>query len=190
MKLPLFPLPIFLLPQGVTRLRIFEARYLKMVKIAAANNGFLIRLSYKENRDITWASWVDIINFDQGDDGILQIDVKCKSLVSITNVEQDKDKLDYAHVQPKQHWQPHQHDNISRYLSSSLKIVFADNTELSTIYDNNFVDEANWVIARWLEILPIKLLTKNNFADEASFDKAKEFLHSILTINSASEALV
>ncbi len=30
-NLPIFPLPVFLLPKGVTRLRIFEERYLKMV---------------------------------------------------------------------------------------------------------------------------------------------------------------
>lgn len=187
MKLPLFPLPIFLLPQGVTRLRIFEARYLKMVKIAAANNGFLIQLSHKDNREVTWASWVEIINFDQGNDGVLQIDVKCKSLVNIDSIEQDKDKLDFANTQPKQHWPLQQHDEISLYLSSSLKSVFAENKELSTIYNHNFIDEANWVVARWLEILPIKLLTKNNFSNKESFDNAKEFLHSILITNSVTE---
>ena len=34
-ELPLFPLSIFLLPGGITRLRIFEPRYLKMVAIAS-----------------------------------------------------------------------------------------------------------------------------------------------------------
>lgn len=187
MKLPIFPLPIFLLPEGITRLRIFEARYLKMVKIAAENNGFLIKLSLKENNNISWASWVDIINFDQGEDGILQIDVKCKCLVNINAVEQDEDKLHFASTTPKQHWQQYKYDNISQHLSSSLKLVFADNKELSTIYNNNFIDNANWVVARWLEILPIKLVTKNNFSEEDSFDNAKQLLQAVFMESTNAE---
>jgi len=39
--LPIFPLPVFLLPGGVTKLRIFEPRYLKMVSTASSGQGFV-----------------------------------------------------------------------------------------------------------------------------------------------------
>ena len=82
MNIPIFPLSIYLLPQGITRLRIFEQRYLNMVKNVHKTNGFVI--SYYQdspNLDIeskisAWGSWVEIVNFMQGDDGILVIDVK------------------------------------------------------------------------------------------------------------------
>lgn len=86
--LPIFPLPVFLLPNGITRLRIFEPRYLKLVKIASTEQGFIILLQSEkpETTDITWGSWVEIINFDSGEDGVLEIDVKCKSLVKILSI--------------------------------------------------------------------------------------------------------
>ena len=43
MKRAIFPLPVFILPEGATKLRIFEQRYLDMVKEAAKDNtGFVV----------------------------------------------------------------------------------------------------------------------------------------------------
>lgn len=179
-KLPLFPLPVFILPGGVTRLRIFEARYLKMVKIASENDGFVIKLSHKSVEDLTWASWVNIIDFDQGSDGILQIDVKCKHLVNIISTDKDNDNLNHAIVESKPDWQGAPNDATSQYLADSLKLAFNDNKELAELYNNNFCNEPNWVIARWLEILPIKLLTKNQLIQENSLVHAKQFLEALL----------
>ena len=64
MILPVFTLPIFLLPDGHTRIRVFEPRYLKLVRIASQNHGFVIYNSDKHNEDV--GSLVDIINFEQG----------------------------------------------------------------------------------------------------------------------------
>jgi hypothetical protein len=182
MKLPLFPLPIFLLPDGITRLRIFEQRYLKMVRIATKENGFVILLNDANNdlADIGWASWVDIINFDQSDDGTLIIDVKCKSLVALHTINADDDNLNHAEVSPISHWPVTQHDHITTALSLSLRKVFKENKELGELYQNNISENANWVIARWLELLPIELQIKDNLTSHNSFDEAKQLIHSII----------
>ena len=62
-NLPIFPLSIFLLPEGVTRLRIFEARYLKMVSMAMKNNGFVVLPIANEEQveDELTGSWVEIL---------------------------------------------------------------------------------------------------------------------------------
>ena len=53
-------------------------RYLKMIKIAAKGEGFIICLNHQdlESSLIKWGSWVEIVNFYQGEDGVLEIDVK------------------------------------------------------------------------------------------------------------------
>jgi hypothetical protein len=180
--LPVFPLPIFLLPGGITRLRIFEPRYLKMVKLATQANGFAILLNEAERSklNVSWASWVDIINFDQGDDGMLIIDVKCKALVKLIDVEVDKDNLRHANVTKIEHWPSEEHDKVTKQLSSSLLTVFEQNVALSELYQDTFIDNANWVLARWLELLPIALTTKQVFAAKRSFLQAKSFIQSVV----------
>ena len=105
MQLPVFPLPVFLLPGGVTRLRIFEPRYKKLVSIATRDQGFALTV-YKPDTEFEvseWAAWVDIIDFYE-EDGMLHIDVKAKSLVSLSEVHFDEDNLRFAQCQPINHW--------------------------------------------------------------------------------------
>lgn len=186
MNLPIFPLPVFLLPGGVTKLRIFEPRYLKMVSIASSGQGFIICLNDKNintNSNVEntpWGSRVDIINFDQGDDGVLEIDVKCKSLVVINTIEQDSDNLNFGDVSYIEHWSEMLTDKVSGELSTSLECVFEDNDGLNDLYPQKILDDSHWVLARWLEILPIDLSVKNHFVINHNFQEAKEFVESII----------
>lgn len=182
MKLPIFPIPVFLLPDGITRLRIFEQRYLKMVRIASKENGFAILLNDAKDDlpEIRWASWVNIINFDQGSDGTLIIDVKCRSLVTVNSITTDKDKLSHADVDSVAHWPVSEHDNITTALSLSLTEVFQKNKELRDLYQDNINDNANWVIARWLELIPVELRIKDGLTASNSLDQAKQLIHSII----------
>lgn len=178
-NLPLFPLSVFLLPQGITRLRIFEPRYLKMVSLAMKNQGFVILSQDKVNSTLT-GSWVEIINFDQSDDGMLLIDIRCKSLVDITNRSQDADNLHYGDVSVKAHWPDIALDKVSAELAMSLKKVFDDNTELNTLYTKPDFQSGNWVVARWLELIPVELVEKDLFFAQHSFSEAKVFLQNII----------
>jgi Lon protease-like protein len=185
-NLPIFPLPVFLLPGGITKLRIFEPRYLKMVSIASSGQGFVICLNTKNidaNNNVEntlWGSWVDIINFDQGDDGVLEIDVKCKSLVVINTIEQDSDNLHFGDVSYIKHWSEMITDKASGELSTSLACVFEDNDGLNDLYPQKILDDSHWVLARWLEILPIDLSVKNDFVINHNFKEAKVFVESII----------
>lgn len=184
--LPIFPLPIFLLPGGVVKLRIFEPRYLKMVGIALSNDGFVISLNDKngknnsENTAIQWGSWVEIIDFDQGADGILEINVKCNLLVDIKLLEQDSDNLNFGKVSAIKHWSQTHASNINDDLSSSLANVFSDNEHLNRLYTQKPLNDIHWVLARWLEILPVELSVKKRFVINHNFQEAKEFVESII----------
>lgn len=193
-KLPVFPLPVFILPGGITRLRIFEPRYLKMVKIAtqAQPQGFVIWLNNTEivatepeeidvkTSHSLWGSWVDIINFDQGDDGILEIDVKCKSLVEILSIHKDENHLHFGDVSEISHWSQEESQRTTDVLSQSLNAVFDNNIALKKLYADTATSHANWVVARWLELIPVDLDVKTAFVHSQSYEEAKNFVQSII----------
>ncbi|TMM43137.1 hypothetical protein FCS21_13485 [Colwellia ponticola] len=185
-ELPIFPLPVFLLPEGVTKLRIFEPRYLKMVSVASSGQGFVIWLNDNSIKadvndgTMLWGSWVEIINFDQGDDGVLEIDVKCKSLVVINSVMKSRDSFNVAKVSDITHWSQKHADNVSSELATSLEHVFAENDNLNELYPKKSLGDSHWVLARWLEILPIELNVKSGFVVNYNFQEAKRFVESVI----------
>ena len=83
---PLFPLTINVLPGALLPLQIFEPRYIDMVKTCLSKSeGFCIVLSkpdHQKNNDLTGhhdiATYVEIIDFDQLDNGLLGITVQGK----------------------------------------------------------------------------------------------------------------
>jgi Lon protease-like protein len=192
--LPIFPLPLILLPEGMTKLRIFEPRYLKMVSTALTGQGFVIWLKDKNTRSnirsslspdessttTVWGSWVEIINFDQGDDGILEIDVKCKSLVALNNISHKRDNLSFADVSNLSHWSEMCVDKDNENLSTVLASVFAENESLNGLYSQKKLSDTHWVLARWLEILPMELNVKKALVVSYSFKEAKAFVESII----------
>ena len=180
-NLSMFPLDIFLLPGGITRLRIFEARYLKMVGIASTLGGFIISSNKQaEANSSRWGSWVEIINFDQGDDGVLEIDVKCKSLVELTLTEADIDNLQYADINQMHHWSEKKSNTQLMLLSDSLISLFESNHLLNNLYHHKLTDNPYWVVSRWLELLPIPFEVKKDFIYNSSYIEAKKLVNSIL----------
>ena len=181
-NLPIFPLPIFILPQGITRLRIFEARYLKMVSLAMKNQGFVILSNDKDDKSNAShvGSWVEIINFEQSDDGILLIDVHCKCLVDIQSISQDSMKLHHGDVAPIAHWSEVNLDETTSELSTSLSKLFNENNELSDLYQRQCFSSGDWVVARWIELIPLKLSEKKIFVAQDSYSQAKQLLQRII----------
>jgi len=177
-SLPIFPLSIFLLPSGVTRLRVFEPRYLKLVGIAS--NGFIISPKSEREKELQWGSWVEIVNFDQGEDGVLEIDVRCKSLVNLHIVEPSSDGLEFAQVSEVTHWaQKRSSANLGK-LTGSLLSLFNENDFLHTLYETKETDNPYWVVARWLELLPIPVDVKNSFLQPSTYVQAKKLVSSII----------
>lgn len=186
-RLPTFPLGVFLLPAGITRLKVFEPRYLRLVRIAMKEHGFVILPNTNEanntnisKSEMLWGSWVDIVNFDQGDDGVLEIDVQCKSLVRVNVLAKETDALHFADVQVLKHWAEKVSSKRNVTLSHSLARLFENNHLLDEIYPNKHINDRYWVIARWLELLPVNLTIKHQFVLEDSFAQAERFVGSII----------
>lgn len=188
-NVPLFPLSVFLLPEGITRLRIFEKRYLKMVPLALKGEGFVIYpTNTKDNhQSMHRGSWVDIINFDQSDDGILEIDVKCKHLVEITGLTRDEDNLHHSDISVINHWSENNINEEIGSLSSSLSSLFSKEKHIGHLYAEHSLNNENWVVARWLELLPLPMDIKLSFVEQHQYSEAKELVSSIVLNNQETE---
>jgi hypothetical protein len=100
--------------------------------------------------------------------------------VDILSMEADSDNLHFGDVTLLKHWSQETGGNISHELSIILQQVFEDNTLLSRLYPNKSMSSASWVIARWLEILPVNVAVKSTFIDEHDLEETKAFIQSIV----------
>jgi len=99
---PLFPLTINVLPGAFLPLQIFEPRYIDMVRRSLSNSeGFSIVLSkqentYEESENLPYhniATYVEIVDFDQLDNGLLGITVQGKQKIVIEETWKQEDEL-------------------------------------------------------------------------------------------------
>ncbi len=187
MKLALFPLPIFLLPGGFTRLRIFEQRCLYMVKEAAkTEQGFVLcpYLADTPNNVSKEGVHVKIVDFSQDDDGQLLIDVEALSRVAISNVEVDSQSLRYGDcdIIDGPPWQCSEEalSLVDETLVDKLQSVFIANPILDDLYRDKHFTQPLWVAYRWLEILPISMTQKLKIKQAQTFEQVAEFLHTVL----------
>lgn len=185
----IFPLPIVLYPNGITRLRIFEQRYLRMVKQASGDIGFVISVFDKQNPDelSDVGTFVKIIDFDQLGDGTLGIDIQAQSLVTIGQSYQEQDKLHQAQVTPINHWPEHPFGQKIEILANRLAMIFEQNPAATELYKQRHMDNANWVVARWLEILPLNPSLKAMFYNPNSFDQAIDLLSTVVLAQKATD---
>ena len=187
MNRAIFPLPIFLLPDGFTRLKIFEDRYLFMVKDALKNNKGFVLCTFEDNAHLntpTDGVYVKIVNFSQDKSGQLLIDVHATHRVKIYNVCQDKQKLRHADIELyDDYFWPYDVSNTESFdksMSDMLKNVFKDNDIINNLYDKQDFDSPIWVISRWLELLPISIDNKIKIRHVTTFEQVTDFVHNIL----------
>jgi len=105
--LSLFPLHTVLFPGSILQLKIFEQRYLDLVKSCMKDShGFIVTLinSGKEVNDLPTiycvGTYVDIIDWEQLDDGLLGITIQAKHKVLIRNTRAQHDGLLKGDIEP------------------------------------------------------------------------------------------
>lgn len=182
MKLAIFPLPLVLFPGGITRLRIFEQRYLRMVKESAGESGFILtthqpRLPHQTS---TVGSWVKVIDFQTLSDGMLGIDIQAQNAVDITDCEVEHDRLCRATAVERPHWPYTPHNEITAMLGEKLNQLLQDNDDVAQLYTQPKLTDAAWVCARWLELLPLLPQQKLMFFQPENYQQAVSLLKGIL----------
>jgi len=183
MQLGVFPLPVFLLPGGVTRLRIFEPRYIRLVKEAIDETGFALTLYQPQLPFQTFpvGAWVKISDFTQLDDGLLGVTVVAEALVSLSKLDTEQDELRVANARPLAHWPriTSPPEDLAR-VAAILSNMFDEYNELTELYPQPHFQDAGWVCARLLELLPLSLEEKTEFYQSDSFPAAWQLLQQVI----------
>ncbi|CAH6857700.1 conserved hypothetical protein [Vibrio chagasii] len=182
LELAVFPLPIFLLPGGRQRLRIFEQKYLTMVAHAARCEGFIIATqdNTKSEHLSTWGTKVTIVDFNMSDDQLLEIDVEGQNLVQLHSSHRQSDGLIKSQFHNLPHWPALDYD-VPNVFTAFLVQLFRDHDSIRTLYPTPDFDSPQWICARLLEMMPIPLEKKSEFTEPASFPSLVPFLNQIIT---------
>lgn len=182
----LFPLNSIVLPEGKMRLRVFEARYKRLVVDALKGDGqFGICLFEKqhlpENSELSAVgTLVKIIDFEQLEGGLLGITVTGIKRFMIRRVRVEHDGLRLAKVEWLPNWETIDLTEHGELLSQQLQRIYSQFPQLNDLYEQKFFDDETWVSQRWLEILPMT---------NKQFDRLSLHLDCTATVEFLSQTL-
>lgn len=166
MELPLFPLSTIVLPGGQLPLRLFEPRYIDMVKNCFKNDtGFGVCLIQDGGETGTPAqpfpqgTLVKIVDFDQGPDGLLHITAEGQQEFNLLTYAANSDDLLIGEVQLLEPSEPTLMNASYTELSKKLAIIL-QYVEPSITYKEKKLDSPDWICNRLLELLPLSATSK------------------------------
>lgn len=161
MRMPLFPLSGLVLPGGIMKLRLFERRYIDMVKECfRSGTGFAVCLIKTGNEagvpsePYPLGTIVEIVDFDQGDDGLLHIATRGTERVRVASYAADESMLLIGEVEPLPAPEPTPMEPAFATLAQKLGLILRY-LEPEVAYEDERLDDADWVCHRLLELLPL-----------------------------------
>ncbi|MES2014059.1 MAG: LON peptidase substrate-binding domain-containing protein [Pseudomonadota bacterium] len=197
-SLPLFPLNVVVCPDGSLPLKIFEARYLDMVRDCLRNkSSFAIVTILPEGETDPEGNFpfanigtlVNIVEADVTTVGLMMIRCVGQHRVKVDSFTQKPDGLVIGEVMdiPNDLPMPIPDDlNFSvRVLKQLLNSLIVQNlapTNLLTVESYQF-DNAAWVANRWLEILDLPLVQKQRLMQMESPILRLELIQDFLEEN-------
>lgn len=186
-EIPLFPLSAHLLPGGKMSLRIFEPRYVRMVKEAcAADTGFGICMlnaqgdKHRNEHIYLIGTHAKVIDFDLLDDGFLGVIVEGDKCFKINSIITQSDELRVGKCEWLDDWLGQSADYSIAPLDEKLMEIFDKYPELQSLYQNPQFNDPIWVIYRWLELLPVDAEQKQQFLQQKDCVKALNFLTQLV----------
>jgi len=160
-ELPLFPLGTVLFPGGPLRLRIFEPRYLDMVRQCLRGSrpfGVVLILEGLEAGAAasvaTTGTSARLVDFDTLPDGLLGIDCLGEQRFRLCRRWQQADGLNLAEVDYLPDDAPCALPAELAHLGELLREVLPQLGERYAHVTANY-DDAGWVGNRWAEVLPL-----------------------------------
>ena len=160
-ELPLFPLGTVLFPGGPLRLRIFEARYLDMVRRSLRESkpfGVVLILEGEEDgaapRVAASGTTARVVDFATLPDGLLGIDCLGELRFRIVSRRQQPDGLNVGEVQYLPADAPAALPAELAHLGELLREVLPQLGERYAHVEARYED-AGWVANRWAEVLPL-----------------------------------
>ena len=170
-ELPLFPLNTVLFPGGILPLRIFEPRYLDMVKDCMRNNhgfGVCMIIQGEEVGQNTASAALGcearIVDFDQTPDGLLAITALGERRFHVEQVKIRSNGLVMGEVS----WLAPAQDVAlapEYFVLSQILQRVLDKAEIS--FDKKQLENADWVCWRLAEWLPLSNLERQELLQES-----------------------
>jgi uncharacterized protein len=160
-QLALFPLGTVLFPGGPLRLRIFEPRYLDMVRRCLKESHTFGVVLILEGEEAGAAASVAatgtdarVVDFDALPDGLLGIDCLGEQRFRVVRRWQQEDGLNFAEVEYLAADPPCSLPAELAHLGELLREVLPRLGERYAHVEARYED-AGWVANRWAEVLPI-----------------------------------
>jgi Lon protease-like protein len=181
MRLALFPLPVFLLPEGITRLCIFEPRYKRLVAEAmSTGQGFGLCLPKEAHSLYDIGTRVEIYNFDRDENGLLTIDIKGVDRFTFENVSSDSDGLMHADVTVNDGWERIEMTPQYEFMLLPLKAVLTSNPLYAEQVNQQGLNNLSWICQRWLEILPVPADKKYWLSRQSGLEPTIDFIREVI----------
>lgn len=196
--LPLFPLNVVVCPAGLLPLRIFEARYLDMVRTCLRNkSSFAVVAVMAEGETdpegyfpfASIGTLVDIVEADVTTVGLMSIRCVGRHRVKVDSYLQQPDGLVVGQVtdvaNDLESAIPEDLESVVTSLQNLLTSLPASGVSpdnMPVIKPYHF-ENAAWVANRWLELLDLPLLQKQRLMQLDSPVLRLELIHDILYEN-------
>ena len=164
--IPLFPLNTVLFPGGVLPLRVFEPRYLDMVSNCLRTETGIGVILIKEGSEVGNAArphdmgtMTSICYWNKRKDGLLGVTLKGEKRFNILSQTVEPNQLIMADVEilPDEAESPviAEYQHMADLLQEIISQLEPPYSTMPTHFDN-----ANWVSARLVELLPLELSLK------------------------------
>lgn len=186
-QLPIFPLTSQVLPEGRMKLRIFEPRYIRLVKDSLQNDAEFVIAMFDNDKSPSeddyippYGTSVKIIDFEPRDDGLLGITVEGQNRVRILGHWLESDNLRVGNVEYLPPWPQAKLPETCKNLMEKLQEAYETYPELSELLPSLNYERLDWLCSRWLEILPLDTETKQTLIKEENCLKTKEYLLDLM----------
>jgi len=185
LRVSLFPLNTVLFPGGPLPLRIFETRYIDMVKTCVRDDAPFGILLIREGKETGPATTHDvgtlarITDWYQGSDGLLGITAIGEQRFRLVSSERLDTGLNVGEIEilPDEPFvpMPDEYRSMADILSGVLD-------DLGLLYESleRRLDDATWVTGRFMEILPIDLEDKQRCLEQGNAGERLEIVRALL----------
>lgn len=185
-KIPLFPLDAVLFPGGALPLRIFEPRYLDMISDCMKSESGIGVILIKDGHEAGEAAKVHefgtisyVSYWHKRTDGMLGITLTGEQRFRVLSTEVKPNQLTLAEVELLPNFEESRIEyNPELFIKLLKKIVAQLEPPYTTM--KSYYDDLDWVSARLIELLPLKLKDKQKMLVMGDVNERVSYLHPLL----------